>query len=75
MKTIMTSCLRVVVTRNGEDLGFVSFNKETDFSNCDLEQTQWITLFDEPDDDVFDGELGEDDEESPRVLISFKFVD
>ena len=28
---------------------------------------QWITLFDDEDDDEFDGELGEDDEEMPMI--------
>lgn len=28
---------------------------------------QWITLFDHPDDDIYDGILQEDDEEVPRV--------
>lgn len=32
---------------------------------------QWITLFDHPDDDVYDGTLCEDDEEIPRVKIEF----
>jgi len=30
-----------------------------------------ITLFDDPEDDIFDGEIGEDDEDWPRVLMSF----
>lgn len=33
--------------------------------------TQWITLFDHPDDDVYDGILLENDEEVPRVHIEF----
>ena len=32
---------------------------------------QWVTLFDHPDDDVYDGILGEDDDEVPRVKIEF----
>lgn len=32
---------------------------------------QWITLFDHPDDDLYDGDLGDDDEEVPRVKIEF----
>lgn len=32
---------------------------------------QWITLFDHPDDDIYDGVLGEDDDEEPRLLIEF----
>lgn len=29
--------------------------------------SQWLTLFDEVDDDEFDGELGEDDDEEPKI--------
>jgi len=32
-----------------------------------------VTLFDDPEDDIFDGVLGENDEEWPRALISFDF--
>lgn len=31
----------------------------------------WITLFDHPEDDEYDGDLRYDDEEAPRVLFSF----
>jgi hypothetical protein len=33
--------------------------------------TQWITLFDDVDDDEFDGDLGEDDEELPMIKTTF----
>jgi len=32
---------------------------------------QWITLFDDVEDDEFDGELGDDDEELPMINCSF----
>lgn len=46
------------------------------FRNVNLTQptevfTQWITLFDDVDDDEFDGDLGEDDEELPMVKTTF----
>ena len=31
-----------------------------------------ITLFDSPEDDEFDGEIGEHDDETPRVLLNFR---
>lgn len=34
--------------------------------------SQWITLFDDTEDDEFDGELAEDDEELPMVKASIK---
>jgi len=29
--------------------------------------SQWITMFDDMDDDEYDGDLGEDDEELPMI--------
>lgn len=31
-----------------------------------------VTLFDDEEDDIFDGTLGEDDEDVPRAYMSFK---
>jgi len=31
-----------------------------------------VTLFDDPDDDMFDGTLGEDDEDAPRAYLNFR---
>lgn len=36
--------------------------------------TQWITLFDDVEDDTYDGTLGEDDSDKPRVLLTFETV-
>ena len=33
--------------------------------------TQWITLFDDTEDDEYDGDFGEDDEELPMIRVSF----
>ena len=70
MKILEDSSIRVMVM-NGEDLyGCISFDKETDFTDCQGQEiSQWITLFDDAEDDVYDGTLGEDDEEGPRVLV------
>lgn len=35
----------------------------------------WMTLFDDPVDDVFDGVIGEDDEENPKIRIGFELKD
>ena len=29
----------------------------------------WVTLFDHPDDDIYDGVVGEDDDEVPRIYL------
>lgn len=57
--------------------GSVSFQLEHYFGVGSTESVpgqrykQWVTLFDHPDDDVYDGILGEDDDEVPRVLLEF----
>lgn len=33
---------------------------------------QWFTIFDTLEDDVFDGNIGDDDDEKPRLLIGFE---
>jgi hypothetical protein len=40
-------------------------------TNLGQRYTQWITLFDHPDDDIYDGILNDDDDEVPRVQIEF----
>ena len=34
----------------------------------------WVTLFENLDDDVYDGQLGEDDWEQPRVLLEYSVI-
>lgn len=36
---------------------------------------QWFTIFDTLDDDIFDGYLGVDDEEKPRIYVGFEIKD
>lgn len=33
-----------------------------------------ITLFDDPEDDIFDGDIGVNDEEIPKALFSFNII-
>lgn len=75
MKILDEALIRIMVMNGDELYGCISFDKETDFTECHVQElTQWITLFDDAEDDVYDGVLGEDDEEGPRVLISFKMI-
>ena len=39
------------------------------------EYRQWITLFDSPEDDEFDGELEENDEDLPRIEVTFSITE
>lgn len=34
----------------------------------------WLTLFESLEDDLYDGQLGEDDWESPRILLEYTIV-
>ena len=35
----------------------------------------WVTLYDQLDDDLFEGELGEDeDQDFPRILIDYQII-
>ena len=60
-------------------VGTISFNKEyfqdVQPANFGRSYKQNITLFDEVDDDDFDGEFNEDDEELPIVRCEFVIND
>jgi hypothetical protein len=57
-------------------VGSISIESEKILSGP-AENKQWITLFDEDNDDLYDGDIGgEDDlEECPRILLRFKIVE
>ena len=42
--------------------------------NLGQNMTQWITLFDDTEDDEYDGDFGEDDEELPMIRVNFNAV-
>ena len=54
-------------------VGTISFNsnyfKELNPDLIGKLMTQWITIFDDVDDDDFDGEFTEDDEELPLIRV------
>jgi len=39
------------------------------------EHKQWITLFDDVEDDEYDGDLEEDDLDHPKILVSFAITE
>ena len=39
------------------------------------EYKQWITLFDDPEDDEFDGDLEDNDEDHPKICLSFTLTE
>lgn len=52
-------------------VGSISFVFK-DIFEVSKEFSQWLTIFDTLDDDIFDGVLGEDDEEIPRIKVRFE---
>ena len=60
-----------VIGRDDLKVGSVSIPHEVFLSCGESRYKQWITLFDHLDDDEYDGDLGENDEEVPRVQFGF----
>jgi len=58
-----------------ELIGCISFDFESFLQLGTNNLSQWITLFEDPEDDLFDGELGVNDEELPRIHVSFTIED
>ncbi len=62
--------LQLIVKSLGRDefkVGSISVPQEIIFNGGESKYKQWITLFDHQDDDEYDGEMGENDEEVPRL--------
>lgn len=57
--------------RDEYKIGSISIPQSVFFNGVDGKYKQWITLFDHIDDDEYDGEMGENDEETPRILFNF----
>ncbi len=58
------------ILRNNKFVGSISLPFR-DILFLGRESKQWLTIFDTLDDDIFDGQLGEDDGETPRVRLGF----
>ena len=73
----MQDRVRFVVKERDGDLfvGCISFAAETFAAKAHKTSVHWITLFDSFEDDEYDGELSEDDDETPRALFNFKVED
>jgi hypothetical protein len=59
---------------NQTHVGCISFNARHYFSSSQPTfnpglKTQWITLFDDEEDDEYDGDFGVDDEELPMIRV------
>jgi chromosome segregation ATPase len=69
-----SAVIRVTAKGLGNDgrIGSVSIKASTfiDYAQKSTKET-WITLFDHEDDDEYDGQFNEDDQEAPRIKVSF----
>jgi len=67
-----------ILIKNGitnESLGSISLRlDEVKRLKAQLRK-HWVTLFDDPDDDLYDGDYMEDDSDVPRILISYQLMD
>ena len=67
----------VAVKSLGRDevkVGSISIPQEIILSAGESRHKQWVTLFDHQDDDEYDGDMGENDDEAPRVFLSFNIT-
>ena len=70
--------LQLVVRHIGtqkERFGSVSFSLQRFTKATGHSYMHWVTLYDQLDDDLFEGELGEDeDQDFPRILIDYQII-
>ena len=52
-------------------IGSVSIPQDLFLSCGEMRYKQWITLFDHEEDDEYDGDFGDNDDETPRVQFLF----
>ena len=71
-----------IIVQNLEDeefFGSISVPLKKYFLNENIiknhEYTQWMTLFDDPEDDEYDGDFEEDDPDHPKILVTFSITE
>jgi hypothetical protein len=76
-----TECVRILVQNQHDDefFGSISINISKYFLGPSTlfnhPYKQWLTLFDDPEDDEYDGNLGEDDEDFPKILVTLTVLE
>lgn len=70
-KVIFVCTSSTKLADNTFQVGSVSIPQQIIFNGGEGAYTQWITLFEHEDDDEYDGEMGLDDDEDPRIKIRF----
>jgi len=73
-KTCDTFQLMVLETSTNKSLGSLSMALDEVHKLKKYANKHWVTLFEDPDDDVYDGNYLEDDSEVPRLLISYEVL-
>ena len=74
-------CVRIIVQNQADEefFGSISLNIHNYFFSSTVKYNhpykQWITLFDDPEDDEYDGFLGKDDEEFPKLLCTITILE
>eukprot|EP01022_Parablepharisma_sp_SALTPOND_P012477 TRINITY_DN1604_c0_g1_i1.p1 TRINITY_DN1604_c0_g1~~TRINITY_DN1604_c0_g1_i1.p1 ORF type:complete len:1238 (-),score=212.89 TRINITY_DN1604_c0_g1_i1:6350-10063(-) len=65
---------QILVTEQdtGNSLGTLSMKLEEIYRLTPQLRKHWVTLFEDPEDDAYDGDYMEDDVEVPRLLISYE---
>ena len=75
---ISTDMVKIVSKTLGVDeviIGSISIPQYIILNGGLASYTQWITLFEHQDDDEYDGQMGLNDEEEPRVLVNFNITE
>ena len=73
--------VRVIVQNQDDDefFGSISVPLKKYFLGEGVEKNheykQWITLFDDPEDDEYDGDFEVDDEDHPKIQVSFAITE
>ena len=77
-KSNQNATMQIIVRHIGtqkERFGSVSFTLQRFLKATSNEFSHWVTLYEELNDDLFEGELGQDeDNDFPRILLSYQIV-
>lgn len=70
--------VQIILKRLGDDdskrFGSLSISLKKLAQGMGNSYLHWCTLFDTLDDDLYDGQLGEDDWETPRILLEYGII-
>eukprot|EP00826_Nyctotherus_ovalis_P037728 TRINITY_DN3468_c0_g1_i1.p1 TRINITY_DN3468_c0_g1~~TRINITY_DN3468_c0_g1_i1.p1 ORF type:complete len:961 (+),score=382.36 TRINITY_DN3468_c0_g1_i1:222-3104(+) len=66
--------LTVKDTATNRSLGSLTMSLTEIFRFNSQNKMHWVTLFEDPEDDIYDGNYTENDEEVPRVLVSYEIL-